>query len=138
MAAKMRKTRNFLNPKLGYYCQNGLGSITNPVGTPLQVFLAALGYRLKPHGVDRRRKIRKWDRQSVVQKARRKHRKLHSSSTPQVSTQFSDRKPRDSSRNVPVARLEVEVQNLQSQILIRPRANKNLFLISLIPQIVRD
>jgi len=54
--------------------------------------------------------------------ARRKHPKLLSTSTLQASTQFSDRKPRESSRNAPVARLQVEVQNLQSQILARPRA----------------
>ena len=63
---------------------------------------------------------------------RRKHPKFHSTSIPQDSTQFSDRKPSDGRRNAPVARLQVEVQNLQSQTLARPRANKNLFLISLI------
>jgi hypothetical protein len=67
--------------------------------------------------------------------ARRKRPQFHGTSTPQASTHFNDRKPRDSSRNAPVASLQMEVQNLQSQILARPRANKKLFLTSLIPRL---
>ena len=66
---------------------------------------------------------------------RRKHPMLHGTSTLQASAQFSDRKARDSGRNAPMARLQVEMRNLQPRILARPRANKNLFLISLIPRL---